>query len=166
MYKVFIGIGSNRGNRFENLKNAIDEISTYKKINLISKSSIYETEPMYYKNQNHFLNMVLEIVTDINPDELLRLFKDLEIKLGRKFNEKNNYPRKIDIDILDFNKFILNSEVLTLPHPKIRERLFVLKPWNDISPDYFIADSDKSINELMLLLDSNDKIVKFYINKI
>ena len=69
-------------------------------------------------------------------------------------------------EILDFNKFILDSKLLILPHPKIRERLFVLKPWNDISPDYFIADSDKSINELMLLLDSNDKIVKFYINKI
>ena len=68
MYKVFIGLGSNVGDRFENLKNAIDKISSHKKIDLISKSSICETEPMYYKNQNLFLNMVLE------PDRITIFF--------------------------------------------------------------------------------------------
>ena len=165
MHKVFIGLGSNIGDRLENIQNAISEISSHKKIKLVEKSTVYETEPMYYKYQDNFLNMVIEIVTDIHPDELLMLFKNLENKLGRKFNEKNNYPRIIDIDILDYNKLILDSRTLTLPHPKIRERLFVLKPWNDISPDYIIGNSNKSINELMLLLDSNDKIVKFYNNK-
>ena len=165
MHKVFISLGSNIGDRLENIQNAISEISSNKKIKLVEKSTVYETEPMYYKYQDNFLNMVVEIVTALYPDELLMLFKNLENKLGRKFNKKNNYPRIIDIDILDYNKLILDSRTLTLPHPKIRERLFVLKPWNDISPDYIIGDSNKSINELMLLLDSNDKIVKFYNNK-
>ena len=81
MHKVFIGLGSNIGDRLENIQNAISEISSHKKIKLVEKSTVYETEPMYYKYQDNFLNMVVEIVTDIYPDELLILFKNLEIFL-------------------------------------------------------------------------------------
>ena len=161
----------------------INKYTTKKNLPLLSISVVgFDIQMILFENTTHN-HLCLEcIFPNHNEPELARcdtvgimgtaaglagiISAQKAINFLLKFNEKNNYPRKIDIDILDFNKFILNSEVLTLPHPKIRERLFVLKPWNDISPDYFIADSDKSINELMLLLDSNDKIVKFYINKI
>ena len=164
MNKVFIGIGSNIGDRFENLRKGIKKISKHKTIELINVSSIYESDPMYYENQDKFLNIVIEVSTNENPFSLLKIFKKVEIDLGRDSSQKHNEPRIIDIDILDFFNFTVDDASLKLPHPKIKERLFVLKPWNDISPEYIITNSNKTINELMLLLDTNNKIIKLHNN--
>ena len=136
MNRVFISIGSNLGIRLPNILNAIKTIDDDSNISIISKSPVYESTPMYNIKQNKFLNIVLELKTNINPIELLYLFKGIEEHMGRKLNNKKNQPRIIDIDILDYNKIIYNDNRLILPHPRICERLFVLKPWSDICPEF------------------------------
>ena len=111
MNRVFISIGSNLGIRLPNILNAIKTIDDDSNIFIISKSPVYESTPMYNINQNKFLNIVLELKTNINPVKLLYLFKGIEEHMGRKLNNKKNQPRIIDIDILDYNKIIYNEKI-------------------------------------------------------
>ena len=164
MHKVFLSLGSNLGDKLENLNNAITKISLNEHIKISSCSNIYQSKPMYNLNQDDFLNMVIEIETNFRPIELMKYIKDIEILLGRSFDQKHNYPRVIDIDILDYENQLFNTPELTIPHPKLFERMFVLKPWSEISPDYVI-NNGKTIKDLMLLLDSNNNYVKFYCKK-
>jgi len=164
MHKVFLSLGSNLGDKLENLNNAITKISLNEHIKISSCSNIYQSKPMYNLNQDDFLNMVIEIETNFRPLELMKYIKDIEILLGRSLDQKHNYPRVIDIDILDYENQLFNTPELTIPHPKLFERMFVLKPWCEISPDYAI-NNGKTIKDLMLLLDSNNNYVKFYCKK-
>ena len=164
MHKVFLSLGSNLGDKLENLNNAITKISLNEHIKISSCSNIYQSKPMYNLNQDDFLNMVIEIETNFRPIELMKYIKDIEILLGRSLDQKHNYPRVIDIDILDYENQLFNTPELTIPHPKLFERMFVLKPWCEISPDYVI-NNGKTIKDLMLLLDSNNNYVKFYCKK-
>ena len=165
MNKVFLSLGTNLGDKLENLKNAIIRISLNDQVKILSYSKIYKSRAMYNLNQDDFLNMVIEIKTDIKPFDLLKKIKDIEILLGRTLDQKHNFPRVIDIDILDYENHLVNTPQLTIPHPKLIERMFVLKPWADISPDYVI-NNGKTVKDLMLLLDSNNNYVKFYHKKI
>tara|TARA_Y100001970_G_scaffold73111_1_gene92720 strand:- start:281 stop:778 length:498 start_codon:yes stop_codon:yes gene_type:complete len=165
MHKVFLSLGSNLGDKLENLNNAITKISLNEHIKISSCSNIYQSKPMYNLNQDDFLNMVIEIETNFRPLELMKYIKDIEILLGRSLDQKHNYPRIIDIDILDYENQLFNTPELTIPHPKLFERMFVLKPWSEISPDYVI-NNGKTIKDLMLLLDSNNNYVKFCCKKI
>ena len=162
MNKVYLSLGSNQGKSYENLIQSIKLIEQVKEINLVNKSKIYITKPMYNQNQNYFLNMVVEIGTSLNPFLLLRKLKNIERKLGKSINEKKNQPRKIDIDMLDFNNEIINSNTLTLPHPGIIERAFVLKPWTDIAPAFKLPTEKKSIASLISKLILNEEIIKLY----
>ena len=166
MNRVFIAIGSNIGDRYQNIYKVISNISLNRNISIISASNIYDSKAMYIENQDNFLNVVLELRTEFNPFDLLQLFKNIEVDNGRTKKQKHNFPRIIDIDILDYSNQIINHNQLILPHPKIRERIFVLKPWNDIAPNYYVKKFKKTINELMLLLDSNDKFIKLYNKKL
>ena len=161
MHKAYISLGSNIDSRSQYLNTCLLMINEIDGLNIIKQSNIYETTPMYYLKQRKFLNMVLEVSTNIKEAFLLNIFKKIEHKIGR-IEKNNNKPRKIDIDILDYNQMIINTNKLILPHPKISERLFVLKPWSDIAPDFILPNQEKTINDLMLLLDSNNNIVKFY----
>ena len=164
MHKVFLSLGSNLGDKLENLNNAITKISLNEHIKISLCSNIYQSKPMYNLNQDDFLNMVIEIETNFRPIELMKYIKDIEILLGRSLDQKHNYPRIIDIDILDYENQFFNTPELTIPHPKLFERMFVLKPWSEISPDYVI-NNGKTIKDLMLLLDSNNNYVKFCCKK-
>ena len=164
MHKVFLSLGSNLGDKLENLNNAITKISLNEHIKFSSCSNIYQSMPMYKLNQDDFLNMVIEIETNFRPLELMKYIKDIEILLGRSLDQKHNYPRVIDIDILDYENQLFNTPKLTIPHPKLFERMFVLKPWSEISPDYVI-NKGKTVKDLMLLLDSNNNYVKFCCKK-
>ncbi len=161
MCKVYISLGSNINPRMEYLHRCLSMINKIDDVEIVNQSNIYETSPMYYLEQDNFLNMVIELSTSIKEDVLLDAFKDIECEIGRE-NKNDNKPRKIDIDILDYNQIIINTNKLILPHPKISERLFVLKPWSDIAPDFILPNQEKTINDLMLLLDSNNNFVKFY----
>ena len=128
--KIFISLGTNLGNREENLQNAISELEQF--IKITQKSSIYETEPVGYKDQDWFLNMVIEGETALSPQELLKKTQNIEKKLGRTKTFKDG-PRIIDLDILFYNSDQINEPNLTIPHPEIQNRSFVLTPLAEIA---------------------------------
>ncbi len=130
---VYIGVGSNLGNRQENCLHAI-ELLQKKGIIVTKRSSLYETEPWGVKDQPLFLNMALEIETGLNPEELLKILKDIEREVGREESSKWG-PRIIDLDILLFDNIILKTDNLEIPHPLMHKRDFVLRPLCEIAPD-------------------------------
>nr|WP_297890138.1 2-amino-4-hydroxy-6-hydroxymethyldihydropteridine diphosphokinase [Sulfurihydrogenibium sp.] len=143
--RVFLGLGSNLGNREENLKKAIELLS--EKINIIKLSKIYETKPVGVENQPDFLNMALIGETDIDHISMFSFIKEVEKKVGRV--ERYRWgPREIDIDILFYNDLIFHSENLQIPHPRLHERDFVLKPLMDLNPDFVHPVLKKSIKEI------------------
>ncbi len=131
MSKVFLGLGSNLGDRHHHISTAISVLKLNNEIEVTKESSIYETEPYGYINQPNFLNMVVEINTTLSPMGLLNFVNDIEAKLGRK-RLIHWGPRTIDIDILLYDGMIIKNEVLEVPHPYIMKRLFVLVPLAEI----------------------------------
>jgi len=145
MVKVYLSIGSNIGNREENLNKAISELT--KGFKVLKKSSVYETEPMYFKKQNKFLNQVVLIETKLEPFELLLKLRDIEKKIGRKKRQKYG-PREIDIDILYYENMVLKEKELQIPHPKIYERKFVLYPLEEIATDFIDPVLKENVSKL------------------
>lgn len=155
MTKVFLGLGSNIGDRKKYLEEAIAEIDKIPETNVTKLSSVYETEPWGFKEQDEYLNAVVEIETDINYPELLKEVKDIEIRLGRDKRDKWK-SRKIDIDILFYGDLVYEDENLHIPHKHIENRNFVLVPLNEIEPDFIHPVTKKKISEI--LQNSNDKL--------
>ena len=116
---------------------------------------------MYYSKQDNFLNMVIQIDTEFDPISLLNAIKSIENCMGRR-KTLRYHPRIIDIDILCYNDESISLENLIIPHTKISDRKFVLKPMNDLCPNLILPNLDQTINQLMLLVDYNDDIVKLY----
>ncbi len=130
--KVYLGLGSNLGNREKNIKTALKYLEDQPEINLIKKSSFYETEPWGNTKQNKFINAACLIETSLDPHDLLKKIKQIEYEyMGRQKTEKWG-PRIIDIDILLYEDKIINDAQLTIPHPHINEREFVLAPLQEI----------------------------------
>ncbi len=133
--KIYLGLGTNLDNRRENLKIALKEIAIFAKIK--NKSSIYETEPVGYKDQGKFLNMVIEIEADLSPQELIIRLHEIEHKMGRdRSKEIKNGPRIIDLDILLYGNKKIDEPHLKIPHPRMHKREFVLKPLSEINHEY------------------------------
>jgi 2-amino-4-hydroxy-6-hydroxymethyldihydropteridine diphosphokinase len=130
---AYISIGSNLGNRQKNCLRAI-ELFEEKGIIVKKRSSMYETEPWGVKDQPQFINMALEIETELEPHERLRILNNVEREVGRGTTFKWG-PRIIDLDILLFNDLFLREDNLKIPHPLMHERDFVLKPLCEIAPD-------------------------------
>ena len=135
---VYMSLGSNIGNRENNLRKAVNLIGSNPSINIVKVSSIYETEPMYLKDQNSFYNIVLEARTGVEPGpfEMMGFLKGIEYGMGRKRVEKKYGPRIIDIDLLYYGEIFIESVFLTVPHPGIEERKFVLVPLSEITPGF------------------------------
>ena len=144
---VYLALGSNLGNRLENLKEAVAALSP--QLEVKAKSHIYETPPWGYEDQPLFLNQVLKAQTYLEPEPLLKHLKRLEIALGRKPSFRNG-PRLIDIDILLYDNLVLNTPALTIPHPHMHERGFVLLPMMDIAPDLIHPVIQKSVREIIV----------------
>jgi len=133
MEKVYLGLGTNRGLREENLIEAIG-LLTKAPLRITAISSIYETKPWGYEEQSDFLNLCIEIETELSPQKLLTECQKIEGKMGRVREEKWG-PRIIDIDILIYANREVNKAELTIPHPKITERAFVLVPLQELNPN-------------------------------
>lgn len=129
--KAFIGIGSNVGNRIENIRKAVNLLSQNQNVELIAVSSVYESLPYGNSNQENFYNAVIKIQTSLSHYKLFELLKQLELQIGRLHREHWG-PREIDLDILLFNNLILSDDVLTLPHKGMHLRDFVLLPLAEI----------------------------------
>lgn len=146
--RVFLGLGSNLGNRDQNLKQAIRSLSAEPAVRVRKKSPVYETEPWGVKEQNFFLNQAVEIETSLEPDALLRLCKDIEERMGRK-NAMRWGPRTIDADILLFGDRIVKTPELEIPHPKLSERKFILVPLAGIAGNIRVPGLDKTVGVLL-----------------
>ena len=143
---MYLSLGSNLGDRQENLDRALDFLS--QRLRLEKISSVYETEPVGNINQPRFLNLVCQAYTRLVPMELLTLVKGIERKLGRTFN-KPNTPRPIDIDILFYGEQVIETPELVIPHPRLAERAFVLIPLAEIAPDLVHSIGGKPVKELL-----------------
>lgn len=148
-HRVFLGLGSNLGCRESNLYLAVRRLEE-SGIRLVRASSIYETEPFGRTDQPLFLNTVVEVRTDLEPEELLKAVKAIENLLGRRPGPRWG-PRSIDIDILLYDDLRLQSKELVIPHRGLSERAFVLVPLQEIAPEVNIGkglDVESALNRL------------------
>jgi 2-amino-4-hydroxy-6-hydroxymethyldihydropteridine diphosphokinase len=143
---IYIGIGSNIGDRLKNIKKAITLMAEH--VKLVEKSCIYETEPAGGIEQGWFLNCVVKLTSAMPPFKLFRLLKSIEKMIGRKKKLKWG-PRIIDLDILLYNDEIINKKILKIPHPEMHRREFVLIPLKDIYPDFIHPVFKKTIPEML-----------------
>ena len=154
MNRTYLLIGGNVGNRLENMEKAAELIGA--KAGEISKrSAMYETEAWGKSDQPAFLNQVLRVQTDLEPQALLETILDIEQEMGRMRQEKYG-PRTIDIDILLYNDMVLESDELSIPHPQLHMRRFALTPLAEIAASVIHPTFKKSIDEL--LLECPDKL--------
>jgi 2-amino-4-hydroxy-6-hydroxymethyldihydropteridine diphosphokinase len=156
MNKAFIALGTNIEPRKEYLDQAIQLLNQVEDIQIINKSSIYQTPPVGYTNQADFLNMVLEIRTLLPPEKLLDTCQEIENELGRKRIIRFG-PRTIDLDILVYNEENKKTERLTIPHPRMSQRGFVLVPLNELAPDLQLPGTGKTIEQLLNELPEQEK---------
>jgi 2-amino-4-hydroxy-6-hydroxymethyldihydropteridine diphosphokinase len=150
---VYLALGSNMGNRLANLKAAVLNFTPQMAVK--KKSSVYETPPWGFTEQDAFLNQVIKVVTYLEPEPLLHHLKRLETVLGRVPNFQNG-PRLIDIDILFFGNRIINTPPLVVPHPRLHERAFVLVPLVEIEPDLIHPILQRPVRELLDEVDRSE----------
>lgn len=143
---VYLGLGSNLGDRQENLNKALAYIS--QRLRVTKKSSVYDTEPVGNPTQPRFLNMVCQVKTMLKPAALLVLAKGIERKMGRMPASPNS-PRPIDIDILFYGDEVIKTPELVIPHPRLTQRAFVLVPLTEIAPDLMHPGNKKTIKEII-----------------
>jgi 2-amino-4-hydroxy-6-hydroxymethyldihydropteridine diphosphokinase len=143
---VYLGLGSNLGDRLKNLERTIDLIG--RRLKLLRRSPVYETVPVDVPSQGKFLNMVIEAQTSLPPHDLLKLLKGIEQMLGRG-TAGSEAPRSIDIDILFYGDLKMMTEALTIPHPRLSRRAFVLVPLNDMAPCLEHPVTKKTVAEML-----------------
>lgn len=131
---IILSFGSNLGNREENIRIALHLLAGENKLQIQKISSLYETEPVGFADQNFFLNAVALITTDLSPEELIKHCLAVEVRMGR-VRDLRWGPRNIDIDVLCYHDLVIQTELLTLPHPRMRERRFILLPLLEVAGD-------------------------------
>lgn len=155
MASVYLGLGTNVGDRGENVRQALDLLGRFMK--LLKVSSIYETEPVGFLDQPKFLNAVCQIETGLRPFQLLVLIKGIEAKMGRKPSFPNA-PRPIDIDILFYDNLTFDNSTLVIPHPRLAERAFVLVPLAEICPQLRHPVGRKRVSDLLERVGSREEV--------
>lgn len=156
---VWIGIGSNMGNRALHLQHALEYLQSDDRMQVVRTSSLYETEPLGFDSEDQFLNAVAELSWNGNPQELLELLLSTEQRLGRSRIEGVRYvSRPIDLDILFFGEEVINNSQLEVPHPRMHERKFVLIPLNELIPSYIHPVLKQSIRELVHFCTDNSEV--------
>jgi len=152
MHTVYLGLGSNQSDPINQIKNATKLIEKIETSKIIKKSSLYESLPVGYLDQPNFINQVISLQTSLSPAELFERFQQIEFKLKR-VKKIVNGPRTIDIDILLFNQEIILTNDLTIPHPRMLDRAFVMIPLLEIEPNILVP----KISNLKEILGKLDK---------
>ena len=157
MVQVFLGLGSNLGNRFENLRAMVDALE--RKAAVTRVSSVYETDPVGYLDQPKFLNAACLMETDLTPVEVLEMSKKVERAIGPRATFRNG-PRYADLDILLYEDSIVQGRTLTIPHPGLEERPFVLVPLLEIGPDLVHPVSKRPLRDCLRCIEGPWGVVK------
>ncbi len=152
---VYLALGANLGDREQNLRVALSRLGAF--VHITRVSSLYETEPWGVQDQPWFLNQVAAGTTDLSPVDLLRRVKKIEIEMGRAEGIRFG-PRPIDIDILFYDHVIQLSPALTIPHPRLHERAFVLVPLAEIAPDFVHPRLRMRIRDLLRSLPPTEEV--------
>lgn len=160
---VYIGIGSNIGDKLNHCEKAISEILKINGHKLLAKSSFFKTQPIGFPSQDWFVNGIIKIETDLEPLELLQALKLIESQMGRKETFRWG-PRIIDLDILFFGNIEISTEELQIPHPLLQDRQFVLTPLAEIDPDFIHPVLKKSVRELLENLKEEQGVEKIKSN--
>jgi len=158
-HRALIGVGSNIGLAAQNCEKAIALVNKSESVNVTAQSSLYESQPVGKTNQSWFVNTTIEVYTKLGPEELLQLLLNIEQEFGRIRNEKWG-ARIIDLDILDFEGLIIDSKTLTLPHPEMTQRRFVLEPLSEIAGETIHPLKKKMISELLKELPKTPLVKK------
>ncbi len=157
MPRAYIGLGSNQGKPVFNLKKALMSINNIDGVKVTGVSSLYLTEPVGYEDQPWFHNCVAEIETELFPVQLLEVLQGIENFMGRVRTARWG-PRTIDLDILLYDRLQMNSEQLTIPHPRMKERAFVIVPLAEIAAEALFPDG-QSVEEVKNRLDNEKKYI-------
>ncbi|HPO13764.1 MAG TPA: 2-amino-4-hydroxy-6-hydroxymethyldihydropteridine diphosphokinase [Candidatus Hydrogenedentes bacterium] len=157
--RVHLSLGSNLGDREVNLQRALEALEAVAGIAIIAKSHYYETEPVGVAEQPDFLNLAVEIETELAPLELLNAVKEIEARLGRTPSEHWG-PRVIDIDIILWGERTVTTEPLMVPHKEFRKRAFVLAPLAEIAPDAVDPVTGKTVTELLRSPEAQGQVVR------
>lgn len=157
MTEVYLGIGGNLGERLQNIRTAIELIS--ERISVPKKiSSVYMSEPWGFEHAKHFTNAVLMLITGKSANEIFKITTNIELEMKRVRSNSGYQGRTMDIDILFYGNRIIDTVTLTIPHPKIEERLFVLMPMAEISPNFVHPKLKKEMKNLLQNCKDNGKI--------
>jgi 2-amino-4-hydroxy-6-hydroxymethyldihydropteridine diphosphokinase len=150
---AYISVGSNLGDKLDNCRKGIAALTDTVNVRLIDQSSIYRSEPVDYQDQDWFVNYVVKIETDLEPLSLLELIKSIEQRAGRMQDAIRFGPRILDLDIVLYDDLVLDESRLTIPHPRMHNRRFVLKPICDIDPDIIHPVLQRTMANLLENLD-------------
>ena len=162
---VHLSLGSNLGDRESNLAQATMALSINLDISDIVSSSYYESEPLYNSDQPDFLNSVVKCTTTLKPFDFLDVARRIERMLGRTANSEKDHPRIIDIDILFHGDAVLDTDELTIPHPMLGQRKFVLLPFSEIDPNFKIPHSNLTILDLLDRCNDQFRVVQHHLEK-
>ena len=156
-HQVYIGIGSNLGNKRENYLEALERIAKTPKTRIIKESSVYESQPLG-DSKEWYINGVIEIETELKPELLLKKFKNIERAMGRKKVRKRWGARIIDIDILLYDSLVMNKKSLKIPHPEMHQRKFVLIPLSEVAPQVIHPVLSVSMSELLVGVKDDKRV--------
>jgi 2-amino-4-hydroxy-6-hydroxymethyldihydropteridine diphosphokinase len=159
MAVVFLGLGSNIGDRLEFLRAGMKRIRAIDMLEVVTCSSVYETEPVGQKNQGTFLNAVVKCRSECDPRNLMPILMEVERMAGRKKRERWG-PRELDIDILYCGDMVVTSRVVRIPHPEIPHRRFVLAPLAEIAPDFPDPLRGSRVKDLLRRCPGNERLKK------
>ena len=158
MSRVFIGVGSNEGERLEHISKAIRALGATSGIRLMQMATIIETEPIGGPPQGPYLNTVIELETRREPADLLSALQEIERRVGREPSAQRWAPRPIDLDILLYDDRIIQEPTLSIPHPRMHERRFVLEPLAQLAPEFIHPMLHLSISRLLTRLPDSSLI--------
>ena len=159
MRTIYLSLGSNQGNRMENLEETRDFIY-FNFGDIVSTSGIYETEPWQMEGAEPFLNQIVVVNSALSNAEIIREIREIEVFYARQRSPEKYLPRAMDVDVLFIDQEVISQADLTVPHPKLAERRFILEPISEITPEWNHPVYNKTISELLAICPDNLKVRK------